>query len=155
MRSLTDEVVGLFHRLQAVSEEIHDDGGASAGRRGVLRGLARLGPQTVPELARTRPVSRQYMQILVDGLAQDGLVELLTNPVHARSRLVRITQRGRRLLLESDARESEILDDFSAGFDVRELERATTLLRNIRDALARYHEVSLQKAGSPAERRRA
>jgi hypothetical protein len=41
----------------------------TAGKRGVLKGLDRLGPQTVPQMARARPVSRQHIQTLVNRLA--------------------------------------------------------------------------------------
>ncbi len=136
----------MFHRLQALSEDFHGDGGRSAARRGLLRGLAQLGPQTVPAMARARPVSRQYIQVLVDGLLEDGLVETVPNPAHARSHLVRITPQGTRVLEESEARESAVFDDLAAGFDVREIERATTLLRSARDAFARYHEAYLDGA---------
>jgi DNA-binding MarR family transcriptional regulator len=138
LRALTEEVVGTFHRLRAISESLHGEGEASAGRRGVLRGLVRIGPQTVPDMARARPVSRQYMQVLVDGLIQDGLVELVNNPAHARSHLVKITAEGRKFLDASDAKEVAIFDALAAGFDARELERATILLRSVRDALARH-----------------
>jgi DNA-binding MarR family transcriptional regulator len=93
-------------------------------------------------MARARPVSRQYIQVLVDGLAADGLVELIDNPAHARSRLVRITPKGKRSLTESETREAAAFDDLAAGFDARELERATTLLRSVRDALARHHDAT-------------
>jgi len=56
----------------------------SAARRGVLRSLARLGPQTVPQMAGARPVSRQHIQTIVNALAADGLVETIDNPAHKR-----------------------------------------------------------------------
>jgi DNA-binding MarR family transcriptional regulator len=136
LRALADEIVAAFHRMRAVSEALHDDGEASAGRRGVLRELARLGPRTVPDMARARPVSRQYIQVLVDGLLADGLVDLEDNPAHARSRLVRITPGGRRVLAASEAREAEVYEALAARFDAREIERATALLRDLREALA-------------------
>jgi DNA-binding MarR family transcriptional regulator len=138
-----DEVIGIFHRLHAVSSDIHGGGDLSAGRLGVLRGLARMGPQTVPAMARARPVSRQHMQVLVEGLVADKLVELVENPAHARSKLVQIAASGRKFLAAAENREWAIYDEFATGFDAREVERATTLLRSVRDALARYHETEL------------
>ena len=65
---LFDAAVALFHRLRATAGEVHGQGEPTAGRRGVLRDLSRLGPQTVPQMARRRPVSRQHIQLLVNGL---------------------------------------------------------------------------------------
>jgi DNA-binding MarR family transcriptional regulator len=154
MRSLMAEVIGIFHRLHAMSTDLHGGGDLSAGRLGVLRGLARLGPQTVPVMARARPVSRQYMQVLVDGLASDKLVALVVNPAHARSKLVAITALGRKFLAGAEARESEIYEALARGFDVREVERSTTLVRSIRDALTRYHETHLAPRSGAGESRR-
>src|SRR5262245_25632462 len=86
-----DQAVGLFHLLHALAAQLHGAGELTAGRRGVLRGLDRLGPQTVPQMARARPVSRQYIQMLVNELESEGLVELVENAAHKRSRLVRLT----------------------------------------------------------------
>ena len=85
LESLLGAAVALFHRLQAVADEAYHQGELSAGRRGVLRGLDRHGPQTVPQMARARPVSRQYIQTLVDVLAKEGYVGLIANPAHKRS----------------------------------------------------------------------
>jgi DNA-binding MarR family transcriptional regulator len=152
MRALTEEVVATFHRLRATSEQLHGDGDSSAGRRGVLRELARVGPRTVPDMARSRPVSRQYMQVLVDGLAADGLVKLVHNPAHARSHLVQLTAAGRRMLAASDARESQAFEDIAAGFDAREVERVALLLRNLRESLARLHDETAGRRDAVAER---
>src|SRR5215467_8953227 len=90
-----DQTVGLFHLLHTLAAQLHGAGELTAGRRGILRGLDRLGPQTVPQMARARPVSRQYVQLLVNDLEAEGLVELLENAAHKRSRLVRLTARGK------------------------------------------------------------
>ncbi len=84
--SLFAETVALFHRLRATAAQMHGQGELSAGRRGILFELARLGPQSVPQMARARPVSRQYVRGLVDGLRADGLVDLAANPAHRRAR---------------------------------------------------------------------
>ena len=94
MVSLIDETRLLFHHLRRTAESLHRQGEITAGRRGVLESLHREGPRTVPQLARARPVSRQHIQKLVDPLAAEGLVELVDNPRHKRSKLVRLTAAG-------------------------------------------------------------
>src|SRR5215813_8522065 len=62
MQEVFDEAVSLFHLLRALAARLHGQGEMTAARRGILRGLERLGPQSVPQLARARPVSRQHIQ---------------------------------------------------------------------------------------------
>src|SRR5262249_19593397 len=94
MDAVIGETVALFHRLRDASQQVHGQGELSSGRWGLLRDLDRLGPQTVPQMARSRPVSRQYIQTLVDGVVKQGLVELVENPAHKRSPLVELTAKG-------------------------------------------------------------
>jgi DNA-binding MarR family transcriptional regulator len=134
--SVVDETRLLFHRLKRTAESLHRQGETTAGRRGVLQSLKREGPQTVPQLARARPVSRQHIQKLVDPLAEEGLVELVDNPRHKRSRLVRLTDSGRRLLGEIDRRERPVLQALAEELDAEELERAAAALARLRGLLA-------------------
>ncbi len=112
MQEVIDQTVSLFHLLRALAEQIHQQGELSAGRRGILRELDRLGPQTVPQMARARPVSRQHIQLEVNQLEDDGLVELIENIAHKRSRLVRLTQKGKAYLKVMEGREAEFYAQF-------------------------------------------
>jgi DNA-binding MarR family transcriptional regulator len=115
-----------------VAEEVYGEGEMSAGRRGVLRDLARHGPQSVPQLARRRPVSRQLIQSLVNPLARDGWVELVPNPAHRRSPLVRLTAAGESRVAEMALREGELLARLETGVSEREVARAAQVLRAVR-----------------------
>lgn len=134
--SVIDQTRLLFHRLKRTAEELHRQGATTAGRRGVLQSLEREGPQTVPQLARARPVSRQHIQQLVDPLAEDGLVELVDNPRHKRSRLVRLTDAGRRRLEELERRERPVLEALAGELGAEELEEAAAVLAKLRGLLA-------------------
>ena len=92
---LVDEVVALYHLLRVVVALIHSDANLTAAARGVLRGLDRIGPQTVPQIARARPVSRQYIQAVVNHLGKRRVVELVPNPAHKRSSLVQLTSKAK------------------------------------------------------------
>lgn len=137
LRAIVDETIALFHRLRWVAEQIYGEEGRSTARRGILRGLARFGPQTVPRLARARAVTRQHVQHVVDALVKGGLAELAPNPEHARSRLVRITARGAELVREMDEMDAKVLA--SLEVDVHDRERAATVktLRAVREAFER------------------
>ncbi len=134
-RALVDEVVALFHRLRVAAAKLHGEGEASGARRGVLRGLARDGARTVPEMARERPVSRQHVQALVDALRADGLVELADNPAHRRSRLVRLTPRGEAVWRDMERVEGEVWAAATRDLGPDALDGAARTLRALRRAL--------------------
>src|SRR5438874_13287905 len=108
-----DEAVALNFRLQRVAEELHRQGPASSARRGLLRSLSDEGPQSVPQMARTRTVSRQYVQTLVNSLMEDGLVEMAPNPAHRRSGLVQLTADGRQAVKDNTRREAILVKVFT------------------------------------------
>ena len=127
------EATALFHRAHAMAEQIHGQGQFTAGKRGVLRGLDRLGPQTVPQMARIRPVSRQYIQMLVNQLSQDGHVEFIPNPAHKRSRRVRLTPQGKAFLEAMYRREAKLLAGLEIDIAEEDLHAAGEILRTVRE----------------------
>ena len=133
LRAVVDETIGLFHRVRWVAEQIYAADGRSTARRGLLRGLVRFGPRTVPQLARARSVTRQYTQEVVDRLVADGLVELVDNPAHARSRLVRATRRGAAVVAEMDDVDARVLHAIGSELPVRDLAITARTLRAVRE----------------------
>lgn len=131
-RQLVAEVVGLSFDLTAVAARLHGDGDVSAGRRAILANLRDFGYRTVPDLAALRPVSRQYVQKVMDGLAADGLVSSAPNPRHRRSPYYELTTLGRRRLEEMDAREEPLFDRLEAALGAEEFDAALDILRRLR-----------------------
>jgi DNA-binding MarR family transcriptional regulator len=132
---LFEETTALFHRLRAVAAEVHGPSEVSAGRRGVLLSLERAGPQTVPQLARSRPVSRQHIQVLVNELLEDGFVATEENPAHRRSPLVRLTPDGKRQVDAMQERERELLAHARFGLTAQDIECAADTLHSLRSFL--------------------
>ncbi|MFI5304165.1 MAG: MarR family winged helix-turn-helix transcriptional regulator, partial [Nitrospiria bacterium] len=132
LECLINETVALFYRLRVVAEQIHRQGETSGPKRGILKSLDRTGPQTVPQLARSRPASRQYIQTIVNQLVKGGYVKLGQNPAHKRSSLVHLTQRGKELLDSMSQREVEILKQLKIDIPVKELEITAISLRRMR-----------------------
>ena len=95
MLALGDEVSLCHFRINAALQIVHGASAPAASQRAVLRNLSQHGPMTVPQIAALRPVTRQYMQAVVNDLRRDGLVELIANPAHKRSKLVQLNTRGR------------------------------------------------------------
>jgi DNA-binding MarR family transcriptional regulator len=82
---------------------------ASAAPQGFwLFDLDRSGSRTVPQMASARPLSRQHIQMLVNPLVEGRYVELVDNPAHKRSKLVRLTPKGRKLVDRMRKRESKV-----------------------------------------------
>jgi DNA-binding MarR family transcriptional regulator len=133
--ALFNATVSLFHTLTAAAEHLHQQGNFTAGKRGVLRGLYRLGPQTVPQMARARPVSRQYIQMLTDRLAEEGLVEFVDNPAHKRSWLVRLTEKGKTCIETMLTREARLFKDLPIPVSEEDILAATAVLRSFREVL--------------------
>lgn len=127
-----DEAVVLNFRLQRVAEELHRQGPASSARRGVLRMISEEGPQSVPQLARHRGVSRQHVQKLVDSLMEEGLVEYAPNPAHRKSDLVRLTQAGLEAVRDNTRREAILVKEFTPEVNSEELDTALDVLTRVR-----------------------
>jgi DNA-binding MarR family transcriptional regulator len=132
LESLINETVALFYRLRVVAEQIHRQGETSGPKRGLLKSLDRFGPQTVPQLARSRPVSRQYIQTIVNQLIVGGHVRFSENPAHKRSPLVQLTESGKELLEAMARREEELLSRLKIDIPAKELEITAFSLRQMR-----------------------
>lgn len=122
----------LMHRLRVAVAQLHGRGDLAAGERGVLMSLDELGPQTVPQLARARPVSRQHIQMLVNPLLHEGYVELADNPAHKRSKLVGLTPKGRRAVQQMKAREARVFSALDIPVQPRTMQRAARTLDAVR-----------------------
>lgn len=130
-----EEAVALHLRLTAVAEELHGDTELTRACRGVLRDLAALGPRTVPQLARRRPLTRQTVQVQVNRLVAAGMAELRDNPDHARSRLVALTPAGRAEVEAMWAAELRLVETLPIAGDDARLTDAASTLRELREAL--------------------
>ena len=134
LRAVIDESVALYHRILWISEQAYRKEGRSTARRGILRGLVRYGSQTVPALARTRSVTRQHVQEVVDALVREGFVERRPNPTHKRSPLVCVTSRGERLVAELDTVDSIVLASVNDAVAPRDLDHAARTIQKLREA---------------------
>ena len=117
-----------FFRLRSVGSKIGAVTPWGGGLLGMLHGLKLGGPQTVPQIARARPVSRQRIQKLADEMAAGGLVEYVDNPAHKRSKLVRLTPAGEAVYGELRAAMLALCAKLSAGMDAGQIEAARVVL---------------------------
>lgn len=110
LQALFAEVTALANQLRKTAALVHRENNSSAGGWSILEILDRLGPQTVPGIARIRTLSRQNIQTLVNRLESHGHVALAANPAHKRSRLICLTDAGRSLLASVRRREMSSLE---------------------------------------------
>lgn len=126
------ENVALFQRLKAVAELIHGQGEFSGGRRTILRNLERFGPVSVPQMARQKAVSRQAVQKFINELAQEGLVEFISNLAHKRSPLVRLTAKGQEYINAMNEVEARLFSQLKIDISIERLQATAQTLREVR-----------------------
>jgi DNA-binding MarR family transcriptional regulator len=129
------EAAQFFFRLRAIGQKAGLITTWGAGAFGFMRSLALIGPLTVPQIAKIRPVSRQRMQRLADELAAEGLVEFIGNPRHRRSKLVRLTLKGNVRYHELSARLQEISSTMGADFSESDIRKTTEIVRRLSEEM--------------------
>ncbi len=146
----------LFHKLSHSVAALHHDSDVSVGMRAVLESIIDEGPQTVPQLARVRPVTRQHIQTLVNALLKGSYVEYIDNPAHKRSKLVSPTDHGRATFETMRALENEAFQRLSLSSSHAELETATAVLQSLIEALeAPDWQLRLRRHTTEAESKQA
>ena len=140
IEKITGEVRHLFQILKSLADAIHKDAGLTASTRAVMEALAD-GPRTVPDIARSKSVTRQHIQLLVDDLARSDLVELRSNPAHQRSPLIALSRKGEALFASVRKREAPLTEQLATGLDAR---KAVATVQTL-TALRRRAEALLQE----------
>jgi DNA-binding MarR family transcriptional regulator len=136
LEALLAEVTALANQLRKHRTLAPGGEDSPSGGWVILQTLGDCGPQTVPDIARARALSRQNVQILVNRLEQEGCVEVIPNPAHKRSGLVQLTDRGRRLLAGVLEREAASMESLLAHIPHARLAPAAELLRQLRELIA-------------------
>ena len=135
-------VVGpLSRKVLRIVEQSQPVMGMSVGVRAVLDQLHREGARTVPQMARTQDLSRQFVQRMVNDASTLGWVEAVDNPAHRRSSLIRITPDGERAIAAVVAREHELMGRVPGDLTDADVD---TTLRVLRAMLAGLEDVEAQ-----------
>lgn len=133
LQAVYNETEALYQQSSAFLEQIYQQGALSLGRRNVLFRLKGRGPQTVPQIAHEKSVSRQYIQKLVNQLLEEGYVEYAENSAHKRSRLVQLTPRGYDYMTVMIEQEIRIVKEMEITIPVETLHNTAESLRAIRE----------------------
>ena len=94
-----EAVEALYQAVRTVGKAARTaeaGGGIGPSQIAVLGYLEREGPLSIAELAKREKVSHPTMSRMVSSLARTGLIEKTRSPEDARSRMVVITETGKR-----------------------------------------------------------
>ncbi len=125
---LIQQIRPLHRVVERVVGETLRGTGVSVGMRAVLEALHALGPTTVPALATSIGVQRQYAQRMVDALVEAQLVERRANPAHRRSHHYAVTQAGIGRFADIHAREQRFLEPLLTTLTPADLATAARVL---------------------------
>lgn len=117
------------------------------GTWGLMRQIAERGPMTVPGIAALRRVTRQRIQQIVDDLVAEGSVALVDNPRHARSKLVALTDTGRRRYAAVDARVRAAAVEHTRRVAARDLSAAVRALAALTASLSSVDHAEHEPGG--------
>jgi DNA-binding MarR family transcriptional regulator len=132
---LIEEIRLAFNQMRTIADRTHEDLGVTASLRAVLETLQRNGPQTVPDMARMRNVSRQHIQKTVDAMTEQGLVEHRPNPAHKRSPIIRLSPHGSEVFAQIGHRERAILEALDTSLEEADIAAAVDTLKAFTQAL--------------------
>lgn len=124
-----------FNLLRTRADEMHKDLGVNASMRAVMESLAGGNERTVPNIARSRGVSRQHIQVIVNALTKANLVAVRDNPEDRRTFLVFLSDQGREVFGEIQKREAVELQHLSMTFTSDELRATLKTLGKLSDII--------------------
>ena len=135
-----DLVGPLYRRALRKVEQGEAVEGVSVGVRAVLDLLRQSDPMTVPQMGRILALSRQFVQRMVNDAAAQGWVEVVPNPAHQRSSLIRLTEEGRATITAVLGREHYL--NRQVGGDLTDAEVRATV-RVLREILKTFDHVDV------------
>lgn len=135
IEELIIEIVAAFFLLRAEGMQIGVVSSSGEGYWSVLRLLKVNGAQTVPQIARYRYVPRQSVQKLANEMLADGVIELVNNPAHKRSKLLRLTPKGEAVFAEMSARIAALCETLAEQEDAAQLQNAVTVIKHLHKQL--------------------
>ena len=136
IRCVLELLPNAFHRVGAAGDILHAPIGLGSGMRGLLLSLEYAGPTSVSKLAAMRPVSRQFVQRLVDELLAGGWVEGIANPQHKRSPLICLTAKGSAAIAAMHTAEEPYLIALGEGLDPDDLAAAARILSAVAERIS-------------------
>ena len=132
--AVIQEIRPAFRHISKSVEKKSRDFDLSIGTRAILEKLTLLGPRTVPELAKSLDVERQYIQRNVNDLLDGQLVKKLENPTHKRSWIIAITPKGQDKFDQLHIQEHQILQNITEGLSQEKIDNTLSVMLLLSEA---------------------
>ena len=136
---LTVEIFRINGALLAAGNRLSRDLRLTSARWQVL-GALQSGPLTIPQIARNVGSTRQSVRRLIELLVRQGRVEMLDNPYHRKSDLIRLTDDGLKGLNKLKQRQRNWHPRIIGDASPAALRQAAALLRHIRERIEQDNE---------------
>lgn len=140
-RTIAEDLGVLVKETQSVLHQRMDEAlrplGLSVPQYACLQALNDSAGITGSELARRVFVSRQSMNVLLQGLEKRGLIERSADPGPRRERATDLTPEARRILSQARTRVSAVAETMTGGLTPTDQVQLRALLVACRDALLR------------------
>jgi DNA-binding MarR family transcriptional regulator len=135
-QAITRTIRECCSHLDELKDAVHQGTGITSGMRSVLEALYERSALTVPQIARSRGVTRQHIQALVDRLLASELVASYENPRDRRSPLLKLTEKGAALFETVREHETRILSGMSDALSAYDVDVALSALGALESHLA-------------------
>lgn len=133
----------LYRKVSRTVEHLQPEMGMSVGARAVLECLREADGRTVPQIARTLQLSRQFVQRMVNDGRRARWIEARENPAHQTSPLMHLTQAGQSAIQSVVDYEHQLMGQVPGELRQTELEATLKVLRAMSAGL---DEVSVGRA---------
>jgi DNA-binding MarR family transcriptional regulator len=145
LHDLFREVFELQAALSGIMDKVHLQAGLSTSRLKIIGSLNQIGPSTVPDIAASLGVSRQFVQTVCNDLFANGFLEYRENPRHKRSKLLVLTEPGRIAYRQARRNENKIIAKALPEIDPAKAEGARELLELIRKSVQKILNGNLHR----------
>lgn len=125
----------LFRTLAQKSSQHLEAFGISVADRAVLEFLYPDKKLSVPEIAERYKISRQHVQVTVNGLLELGLVETQENPRHKRSAHIILNDKGRALFGTVLKKDEEAIKQLFSHLDENDIQITRNTLQTLLNKL--------------------
>ena len=135
-KAITRTIRQCCSHLDELNDAVHQSTGITSGMRSVLEALYERGALTVPQIARSRGVTRQHIQALSDRLIASELIDSHGNPKDRRSPLLKLTEKGTAVFETVRERETQFLSAMSRALSAHDVDVALSTLGALESHLA-------------------
>jgi DNA-binding MarR family transcriptional regulator len=132
LHDLFREIFQLYDVLSSIKDTVHKQAGLGTPQRKIMQTLYKYGPATVPHIASRLDVSRQFVQTVCNDLITGEFINAVENPLHKRSKLIRISNAGLDALRQAQENENQIIEQALPEINPKDAIQAVKLLNRIR-----------------------